>query len=154
MSWYDSVEWSQPVRVSEYPDITRIGREDKLPEDKGAYRIIALANDDDFTTAPLIRVCGVDDTGTLYIGSADGNFGLGGRVGRAMVGSFHQVYKFSKPLADRFPTNRLAVVWCRHGASTRLEEQLVHAYEDAYGEFPPINRSISAPERPAPIAKG
>jgi hypothetical protein len=95
MSWYDSVEWSQPVRVSEYPLITRIGREDKLPEDKGDYRIIALANDDDFTAAPLVRVCGVDDTGTLYIGSTEGRFGLGGRVGKAMVGAFfHQFMDF------------------------------------------------------------
>lgn len=148
MSWYDIVEWSQPVRVSEYPHITRIGREDKLPADKGVYRIIALANDDDFTAAPLVRVCGVDDTGTLYIGVGEGRFGLGSRPGKAMVGaSFHQHYKFCKPLADQFPTNRLAIVWCRHGAPTRLEEQLVHAYEDVYGEFPPLTRSISARHR-------
>ena len=67
MTWLSGM-WSDLIRISEAID--HKWWEKLQPNTKGVYRLVAIAGDS-LTPVPLNRVCGSDETGTLYIGASD-----------------------------------------------------------------------------------
>jgi hypothetical protein len=131
-------KWSRMYRIMAeieeeqwYDDTTVTG--------KGVYRLIGLRENG--APAPISRVCGIDSTGTLYIGAADrGN--LDGRLG-SLVSTHRPDHKSGDhipllpKLAERFPPQRLAVVWECTDQPYKREEELKDAYKAEFGERPP-----------------
>ena len=119
---------------------------------RGVYRLVALSNATSLTPAPLNRVCGTDETGTLYIGGSDKP--LKDRLG-ALVTTIRADYKgephrpLSKPLSARFPANLLAMSWEYNDDPWWREARLLMAYEQEFGERPPNNGQRSVIDRPS-----
>jgi hypothetical protein len=91
---------------------------------------------------PLSRICGTDETGTLYIGAAGKS--LFNRLGSLL--KTHSPEYLSEPhrvlparLANSFPPSRLAFAWEWTNKPWDREQELLRAYEDAFGELPPAN---------------
>jgi hypothetical protein len=119
----------------------------------GVYRLIALASEDDLTRpATLSRVCGQDTTGTLYIGEAKSlNIRLNQLRRSARLRSFRRekthgaINMLRKIPVLNYPTNRLAVALCFTITQTRIiEEHLIYAYMNSFGEMPPLNYKSNA----------
>jgi predicted GIY-YIG superfamily endonuclease len=140
MAWLNEEQWSKPIRMSEAWE-QEWWR--KVPLDKnGVYRLIALTDNSDLIPAPINRVCGTDETGTIYIGSSDS---LKSRLDTlVMAHNAHFKTKsrppFSKPLSERFPDDKLAMSWEFTGESGQRENELLKAYVEAFGELPPLNK--------------
>jgi hypothetical protein len=128
----DVKNWSEPKRLSE-----RIRWSDDLVplKSSGVYRLIALKNPNDFFPSPLQRVCGIDKSGTLYVGAAE----KGNLLSRLQ---YRTRSTLSQPLRSLFPPDKLAVQWEITGESEafRREGILLRTYENEFGEFPPANR--------------
>jgi hypothetical protein len=90
----------------------------------GVYRLVALDNNVELIPAAINRVCGVDLTGTLYIGHATS---LRARL--------------TAKLKKRFPPQRLAITWQRIDILQRRnrEMRLLQNYLRRFGELPPMN---------------
>jgi predicted GIY-YIG superfamily endonuclease len=138
MSWLNG-SWSELVRISDA--IEQKWWEKLQPNSKGVYRLVAL-DEQASKPIPLNRVCGTDETGTLYIGASD--HPLLSRL--ASLVKTHRADYTSKPhrqlsrvLADRFPENRLAITWEYANAPWQREAELLMAYEAEFGELPPNN---------------
>jgi hypothetical protein len=136
MSWLTG-DWSALIKISE-----AIERKywDELQPKTGVYRLIAL--DVNGKPMPLNRVCGVDETGTLYIGATDRQLlnRLGGLVKTHRADYAGQPHRqLSIPLTDRFPADRLAISWEYTEMPWPREAELLMAYEDELGELPPNN---------------
>jgi hypothetical protein len=119
------------------------------PDGPAVYRLVALnANVPGIVPAALDRICGVDPTGTLYIGKSRGSLrsrlaslvktnltGSGGSGGhRTMV----------RKLARQFAPRWRAISWqmlVSADAATNRERELLRAYEERFGDLPPLNRS-------------
>ena len=119
----------------------------------GVYRLIALASEDDLTKpATLNRVCGQDTTGTLYIGEAgDLSTRLNKLRRSALVRSFRfershgAINMLRKIPVLNYPPNKLAVALCFTDPLTNLIEQhLIYAYINSFGEMPPLNYKSNA----------
>ncbi len=143
MLWLDG-DWNDPFRISDA--IEKKYWEQLEKNAKGVYRLIALSNKNDFTLQKLDRVCGVDDTGTLYIGAS--YVSLLGRLAAVVkthrpdyVGRPHQ--RLSPRLADRFTERKLAVSWEPTETPWEREHRLLVAYEETFGELPPMNNQRS-----------
>ena len=144
MSWLTG-NWSPLVRISDA--IEGKWWETLSPDSKGVYRLIALCDTENFNPMPLNRVCGTDETGTLYIGATDR--ALLNRLG-SLVKTHRKDYasqphrRLSAPLAERFPENKLATSWEYTTSPWDREAELLMAYEAQFGELPPNNgqRSI------------
>jgi hypothetical protein len=140
-SWLTG-KWSPLCRIIEntpgkrWSDMCR-------PDGPGVYRLVALdANEQGFAPAPLNRVCGIDPTGTLYIGKTtslrkrlrtlvltnDPNIPFGG--GHAFM---------SAKLQRRFPFQLRAVTWQRTSEVWNAEKKLFENYTTRFGELPPMN---------------
>jgi hypothetical protein len=140
MSWLTG-NWSKLIRMSQAVE----QRWNKLERNRpGVYRLVAL--DADSKLMPLNRVCGTDETGTLYIGAS--NRPLLNRIGQ-LVKTLRADYKskphrqLSIPLANRFPENRLGITWEYTEVPWRREAELLTAYEAEFGELPPNNAQRS-----------
>jgi hypothetical protein len=153
MSWLDG-DWGQPFRIGEA--IEKEWWQLLERNRKGVYRLIALRSKSNLSPARLSRVCGIDETGTLYIGASDAS--LFNRVG-GLVMTHHHEYKsnphrpLSPRLAKRFREDKLAVSWEYTDAPYDREQRLLVAYESVFGELPPANNQrsifeILAPEPP------
>jgi hypothetical protein len=150
VSWLDG-DWQAPVRIG-------IATEEKFWEKferkennaKGVYRLIALKDIVDFAPERLCRVCGIDGSGTLYIGAADSS--LFNRVS-SLVMTHRSDYKstphrpLSPRLAERFGEMMLAISWEYTHAPFEREQQLLVNYEALFGELPPANSQRSVFER-------
>jgi hypothetical protein len=144
MSWPPKGKWSPLCRISEttwgkrWIDLCRNGT-------SGVYRLIALTDNRlDVVPAPLDRVCGIDPTGTLYIGAS--------RSLRTRLGTLVRTHDPSKmagghavmsaKLRRRFPPERLAITWrCREPPEMvrNFETELIQDYQARFGELPPVN---------------
>lgn len=110
----------------------------------GVYRLIGLRSDGDLTPAKIARVCGEDETGTIYIGAAKS---LIGRIGRLVLqhlppfkGGNHTAMPM--PLATMFSSTKLAVQWRLVGSPENIfvtEQKLLSDYKQTFGELPPLN---------------
>jgi hypothetical protein len=139
MSWLTG-SWSKLIRISEA--IEREWWKELQPNRKGVYRLVALDSRANATPMPLNRVCGIDETGTLYIGASDRP--LLNRLA-SLVKAHRADYEsqphrqLSIPLTNRFPENRLAITWEYTDAPWQREAELLMAYEEQFGELPPNN---------------
>ena len=137
MGWLDG-DWSEMIRVSEA--IEQKWWEKLPPEYAGVYRLVALTDSHSLVPSPISRVCGVDDTGTLYVGASKGSLAV--RVSD-LIKTYHRDYKSSphrelpKRLADRFPDDKLAISWELTNEPWVREAKLLTAYENSFGELPP-----------------
>jgi hypothetical protein len=117
----------------------------------GVYRLVALAEPGVSTPAILDRICGRDQTGTLYIGCADA---LGSRLSK-LVRSLRRpkrewvtnrehnagyLLRRNTSPSLRFPTTKLAVTWSNHPRPLLAEGHLLLCYRAWFGEGPPLNR--------------
>ena len=142
MSGWFGVEWSRLHRVTDRDQDPWF----KSCEDRaGLYRLVGLRDGQQFEPQPLHRVCGIDLTGTIYIGTGAS---LPGRISDLV--KQHDKERFAsrghKALPDRlakaFPPERLAVCWLYLDETTDnyAEEIKLRAdYVAAYGEPPPLN---------------
>jgi hypothetical protein len=127
----------------------------------GVYRLIAL--DDAGKPASLDRVCGSDQTGTLYIGCEGKNFAVRSRLSKLVRslrdpgGRVHNREHLAgyrlrthQALSERFPVTHLALTWCytEQQNSKRAEEILLDAYFESFGDSPPLNWIGDAPPIP------
>jgi hypothetical protein len=124
------------------------------PDGWGVYRLIAL--DSNGAPSQLARVCGIDPSGTLYIGRGKLRSRVGGLVrthnptlrqlsdpGQLQLPKLNAHSPLPRRLAKRFPPPYLAVTWLRtdsEGNAKSLERKLLRAYEQMFGEFPPMNK--------------
>lgn len=112
----------------------------------GVYRLIGLADPESLSPRTIARVCGTDETGTIYIGSS---LKLGGRVAKLIM-QHTESYRtkqhkaLPRVLAQRFPPRQLAFSWCfvdKDDAARIKESTLLASYEEIFGELPPLNGS-------------
>jgi hypothetical protein len=150
MPWLDG-NWQPPFRIG-------VASKDKYWEQferqkndaKGVYRLISLQGLDNFAPEPLHRVCGIDETGTLYIGAAERS--LFNRVSSLVI-THRMDYKstphkpLSPRLAERFGEMMLAISWEYTETPFEREQQLLVNYEALFGELPPANNQRSVFER-------
>jgi hypothetical protein len=156
MTWLDGV-WCGTFRISNYDDDKQW---ENLPKGMGVYRLLALINSHCFSPESLSRVCGEDETGTLYIGRAGPVAGqpnpLANRLG-GLAHTHHRRYgatthsKLPKPLGDRFPDDKLAIIWELTDDPAWREAQLLQNYEDVFGELPPLNGQRSKASKMLPL---
>jgi hypothetical protein len=115
----------------------------------GVYRMIGLAADDDATKpATLNRVCGQDETGTLYIGRTRWLNERLNQLRRSLLsrhedshGAIGTLLEITK-LKSRFPASRLAISILYTGIKPRfVEGTLIRAYMNTFGDTPPLNYS-------------
>ena len=145
MSWLNGT-WPKLIRIGDA--VEKKWWNELEPERSGVYRLIAL--DASGNVMPLNRVCGTDETGTLYIGESDRP--LLNRLG-SLVKTHHPDYtskphrRLSIPLAKRFPADRLAITWEYTEVPRQREAELLMAYEDQFGELPPNNAQRSVVTR-------
>jgi hypothetical protein len=137
-----SGRWSPLVRTVE----TAYGRRwtDLCnPDGPGLYRLIALEdNEQGFVPASLNRVCGIDHTGTLYIGKTSS---LRSRL-RSLVRTNNPSFLFGgghahmpHTLRRRFPFQLRAITWLRSSDLSNGEAELFEKYTKRFGELPPMN---------------
>ena len=138
MEWL-SGQWEGPVRIS-----TAIEEKwwERCERDRpGVYRLFALRDGSTFDPMPLCRVCGTDETGTIYIG-ASGNVAF--RLGDLLKEHSDQYQSnshipLSARLAEKFGPAQLAFCWQFTDDPWRRENEIVSAYEAVFGEPPPNN---------------
>ena len=139
--WLDG-EWSSPcfVLAEDGP-----GKWNYVPLNfPGVYRLVALA--DLYSKIPKVctRLCGNDETGTLYIGQSSclhGRVSL--RVRSTDPSSPIQAYpNLPDVLVRAFPVASLAVTWQQSGSpalALSREGDLLRNYVSQFGERPPLN---------------
>lgn len=101
----------------------------------GVYRLIGLANEGDLVPAVIPRVCGSDDTGTIYIGAAKSLIGRIGRLVLQHLPPFKGGNHTAMPvvLANKFPSTKLAVQWRLVDAPEDIfstEQKLLTGYKE------------------------
>ncbi len=121
----------------------------------GVYRLIALADVEQRTPMVINRVCGCDETGTLYIGVAARTLRL--RLQQLMrslrpPAAFRFRRKPEHHVGDRIRSNRLlekmlpreclAVTWAYEKRPWTAEEELLSQYLASFGELPPLNTML------------
>jgi hypothetical protein len=116
----------------------------------GVYRLVGLAGRCGNSPAQLNRVCGIDETGTLYIGRTSDQRALQTRLGnlfrtmRARKGlaySGHSAAEFLRHhpiLSARFPLD-CAVSWSYDHYDVMAEQSLLARYVRSFEEAPPLN---------------
>jgi hypothetical protein len=137
-----SGRWSPLFCIAE-PAYGRRWTDSCDPDGPGLYRLVALqANEQGFVPAPLNRVCGIDPTGTLYIGKTES---LRSRL-RSLVRTNHPSFLFGgghafmpDTLRRRYPFQLRAVTWLRSSDISNGERKLLEIYTKRFGELPPMN---------------
>jgi hypothetical protein len=145
-----SLQWQ---RSRALPDIQKSNR--LLPDShfeawSGVYRIFT-------SQTPINRVCGIDSTGTLYIGRAGTSERkwsiLRTRVQSVLSCTHHAMssWQMSDGLRKQFPWESLSIEWAYTGEWVNLrgetvpeavlaESMLLSSYNDSFGEYPPLNQ--------------
>jgi hypothetical protein len=149
---YASLElkWHSPRSVSSLRKDTRLLPSSHQSEWSGVYRIFS-------PDTTIDRFCGNDPTGTLYLGLAgtgEGNWSILRNRIQAIARRDHhatQSWSFSDLVRQKYPWESLAIEWActgdrqsykgeMHPVALMAESWLLHCYNDAYGEFPPLNQ--------------
>jgi hypothetical protein len=114
----------------------------------GVYRLFAVMNEGGFSNPVTFnRVCGQDDTGTLYIGKAGSLSDRLNQLRRSLLRRerSHGVAEMLRCIRPNIPTQRLAVALLFTGRSftgrsfTSVERTLIDAYINTFGDAPPLN---------------
>lgn len=144
--WLDG-EWSKPcfVLAKDGPDKWN----NVLLDFPGVYRLVALTDQDLRKARVCKRLCGCDETGTLYVGQSSY---LHGRVSLLVrstdPSSSVQAYqKLPEVLVEMFPIAMLAVTWqrCENAdLAWAREGTLLRNYVSKFGELPPLNAQRGA----------
>ncbi|MGN6438895.1 MAG: hypothetical protein ACTHMM_20295 [Agriterribacter sp.] len=118
-----------------------------IPDGIGIYRVFAL--NEDLTPKHINRFCGIDTTGTLYIGRTTAQ-GLKKRIyqalavinplGKSTGHSGALKYKMNKIIAEFLNDHKLYFDYevCAHPAGK--ERELLNEYASKFGELPPLNK--------------
>lgn len=114
----------------------------------GVYRLVALEVDDAPTRpATIRRVCGEDRSGTLYIGEGGWLNQRLNQLRRSLrsedTHGASRMWRDSAVLKSKFPLNKLrvAVLFTPVGMSGHIEQDLIRAYLNSFGDTPPLNCS-------------
>ena len=114
----------------------------------GVYRLIGLEKDNDLTNpATLSRICGQDSSGTLYIGESGWLNQRLNQLRRSLkredTHGAIRTWRSTPVLKSRFPPNRLGVgiLFTAVGMSAAVEQDLIQAYMNSFGDTPPLNCS-------------
>ena len=132
----------------EWPYVCRIMAEDKNDawwgkaglEQTGVYRLFATRESKITMPASIARICGIDPTGTLYIGQGKIDACLD-----SVVRTYRPDYSpgrhppLSRKLAAQFSPDNLVVAWQYTECPRPREMELIGAYFDEFGELPPLN---------------
>jgi hypothetical protein len=111
----------------------------------GVYRLIALATEGDVSKpATLNRVCGQDESGTLYIGES---MDMGRRLNEFRRSTEHRRERshgtasmLRQITGLNYPVAKLGVALLFTGARTKdIEHDLLWAYMNTFGDTPPLN---------------
>jgi hypothetical protein len=115
----------------------------------GVYRLVGLESESDLRKpVPLNRVCGQDISGTLYIGEAGSLNNRLNQLRRTLLRKENShnaasVLKHMHVLKSKFSPNKLAVAVMFTGRSTRyVENNLLEAYMNSFGDTPPLNYEL------------
>lgn len=107
----------------------------------GVYRLIALEHEGDLTKpVALHRVCGLDKSGTLYIGKASdlsrrlNKMKLSGSGSHSAISMMRQIPHFEL-FAKKLGIALLFTVSDARG----VEGDLIRAYLNSFGDTPPLN---------------
>ena len=141
--------------------IDRINRSTfkNLRRSPGVYRLVALADSAKNNPQPISRLCGTDQTGTLYVGMEGVCFDSKGRFGQLIRSArdVHHGRRLFKRYNDEhyaglrlrshsilntlFPPDKLAVEW-RYVedklAASQAERELFDLYFHCFGDTPPL----------------
>lgn len=148
---WDHIDWFRWTPFYTMADV-QDGREwwRNSPREKvGVYRIVAMSADwPCVVPSPVERSCGIDLTGTLYIGQG----WINNRVSTHILNhrSFHpaRLRMWSPSLLQKFPITQRAISWLEtHSieAARQKENELLHLYWERFGELPPVNLTRSRP---------
>jgi hypothetical protein len=143
--WFDlpGLKWSPPLRIVEQwaPDCT---------PGSGCYLLVASAQDGGI--ASIQRVCGVDASGTLYIGRAGSIEWRVNELRKTLrpaeyVGAHGAglLLRNIQIFREAFPVQNLAVQWALCEEPGETEARLIDTYVRHFGEGPPLNRQRSVP---------
>ena len=118
-----------------------------VPDGPGVYRLIALdANMPSIVPASLNRICGVDPTGTLYIGATSSlrrrlaSLVMRNRTNDPLAGGSGSHSLMAPKLARLFAPQWRAIAWQRLDSNERnREHELFRRYKAQFGELPPMN---------------
>jgi hypothetical protein len=112
----------------------------------GVYRLIALENAGDvYRPAKLSRLCGVDASGTLYVGKASDLSIRLNQLRRSArnyrsEGSHGAISMLRRIKRLDYPEEKLAVALLFTGRLTgAVESDLLYAYINSFGDMPPLN---------------
>jgi hypothetical protein len=109
-------------------------------EGPGVYCLIGLS--ENLVPASIERVCGPDNSGTLYIGSTRSLHGRLGQLVRTHRDGTGGHRELPEKLGERFPADRLVFCWenVESPKAPRVREaELLEAYVTRFGELPPLN---------------
>jgi hypothetical protein len=139
-------DWCSVTRIARYG--SSIGNHVRAKP--GVYRLVGLNEDEDkIVPAHINRICGVDTTGTLYLGCGSKLRIRLQQLSRALrMGSHHYIFahdiakefRYNARLSARFPLKRLGITWLYDWAYDAVETNLLFHYRDSFGETPPLNR--------------
>jgi hypothetical protein len=149
--WNDEIpgSWSGVYRLDQVGSYVSRYLESK----RGVYRLIGLAEAGNSKPAVIDRICGRDETGTLYIGCEGKNFAVQSRPSKLVrslraprhgnvFNNEHHAGHFLRRnflLTSRFPPSKLAVAWCYDPNPYLAEGNLLVSYMESLGEAPPLN---------------
>ncbi len=122
--WNDEIPgtWSGVYRLDQVGSYVSHHLESR----RGVYRLIGLAEAGNSKPATIDRICGRDETGTLYVGCEGKNFAVRSRLSKLVrslreprrgsaFNSEHNAGLFLRRnwlLSSRFPPSKLAIAWC------------------------------------------
>jgi len=113
----------------------------------GVYRLVALSQDRGWFPARIPRLGGEDETGTLYIGEAGWLHERLNQFRRSCEREDShgagRMWRDCNLLRGRFPLNRLgvAILGTSVQMHKKIEEDLIRAYLNTFGDTPPLNCS-------------
>jgi hypothetical protein len=110
----------------------------------GVYRLIGLAAEGDIAKpVTLNRACGQDTTGTLYIGKS---VSLHRRLNqlRLRQPTHNAIHTLQRMPRLQFPPGTLAIAlyFTEVGMCSWIENDLIQAYINSFGDSPPLNLDI------------
>ncbi len=114
----------------------------------GVYRLIALEKEGDLSKPAILnRVCGQDESGTLYIGESND---LGRRLNELRRSAGHRqgnshgaISMLRRITALNYPATKLGIAVLFTGKQTEsIERDLLWAYINSFGDTPPLNYKL------------
>lgn len=113
----------------------------------GVYRLVGLTIEGDVGTPAIItRLHGQDTTGTLYIGKAGQLHQRLNQFRRSLIREMsHEAaytYRESRIMQEKFPRLAFAMLETPANMAFGVEQDLIRAYLNSFGDSPPLNCSF------------